>query len=114
MMSIKYRNTCSDIEILVKHEESDAVAPYRVNIQSSKNPLSFGNNLASYDSEEQAVKTAEKLCGYYAAAKSNGYYMKGKAFTKPDCEDIEIADVLERDLNEDQFNSLLNRQSIEG
>ncbi|SDS25968.1 hypothetical protein SAMN05444162_1085 [Paenibacillaceae bacterium GAS479] len=112
MMSIKYRNTCSDIEILVKFEESDAAAPFRVNIQSSKNPLSFGNNLASYDTEEQAVKTADQLCSFYSIAKTNGYYMKGKSLTKPDCEDIPVSDVLERNLTDEQFTQLLNKQSI--
>lgn len=112
MMSIKYRNTCSDIEILVKYEESDAAAPYRVNIQSSKNPLSFGNILASCDNEAEAVKMADQLCGFYAMAKTNGYYMKGKNLTKADCDDIAVSEVLRQNLTDDQFMQMLNRQSV--
>ncbi|MGK9250811.1 MULTISPECIES: hypothetical protein [Paenibacillus] len=112
MMTIKYRNTCSDIEILVKHEESDSVAPYRVNIQSSKNPLSFGNNLASSTSEEAAVKIADQLCSFYSIARKNGYYLKGKSFTKADCPEIPVSEVLEDDMTEQQFSEKLQSQSV--
>ncbi|WP_148505190.1 hypothetical protein [Paenibacillus beijingensis] len=107
MMTIKYRNTCFDIEILVKYEPSDAAAPYRVNVQSAKNPLSFGNTLAVADSEEKAVKMAEQLCGFYAKAREKGYYLKGKVFVKPDHPDISAGEVLENNLSGEELDLML-------
>lgn len=106
-MTIKYRNSCFDLAIIVKYEPSDPEAAYHVNVQSAKNPLSFGNTLTKAETEEKAVEMAEQLCSFYTKARGKGYYLKGKLFVKPDHPDIAVNEVLKNNLSGEELDLML-------
>jgi len=106
MMTTDLRIPCFDSEIIVKRtgEEEEA---FIVSIQGTKNPLAFGNELGSFMTEEQAIRSANKFCAFYSQAREKGYYLKKDAFVKPDYEDISVAQVMGSDSSEEELGSLL-------
>jgi hypothetical protein len=108
-MTIKHRIPCFDSEIIVKQAEDNETA-FHVNIQSSKNPLGFGNTLGTFETEDLAVEMSERLCSFYSIAREHGYYLKSDVFMKPDEEEIPVSMVLDGSKTPDQIRSLI-RQS---
>lgn len=104
-MAIKHRIPCFDSEILVV--ECTGEGAYQVSIQSSKNPLSTGNQVGKYPSEEQAVQKSGQFCSFYKAAREKGYYLKADSFVKPDYDDIPVSLLMEARLNADDFHALI-------
>ncbi|GGG09092.1 hypothetical protein [Paenibacillus abyssi] len=109
-MTIKYRISCFDSEILVKETKEDGTPAFQVSIQHAANPLGFGNVLASYATEDQAILQANQFCRFYTKAKEQGYYLQSDCFVKPDKRDIPVSDVLENCNSEEDINRLLEVQ----
>jgi|SRR4051794_10211964 hypothetical protein len=107
-MTIKHRIPCFDSEIIVKHCEDDELA-FHVNIQSSKNPLAFGNILGAYETEDQAVRMSEQFCQFYTIARENGYYLKSDSFVKADEADIPVSSVLASSQTVEQLRFLIKQ-----
>jgi len=105
-MTVRYVLNCYNTTITVKQED-DSLGQYDVNIQSNNSPFGSGNTLYSAHTEEQAVRIANQLCAFYSMARENGYYLKGKAFTKPDRRDILAEEVLMFERSDDDMHALL-------
>ena len=106
MMATDIRIPCFDSEIIVKRS-AEQEGSFAVSIQGTANPLAFGNELATFPTEEQAADQARHFCAFYAKARERGYYLKDHAFVKPDFEDIDVSVVFQSDLTEEQKVALL-------
>lgn len=91
-MTIKHRIPCFDSELLVREIGE---AAYELAIQSSSNPLGFGNALHVFTRLEDAAAAAERFCRLYTAARGQGYYLKEHTFIKPGREGIDIPALLQ-------------------
>ncbi|WP_234340179.1 hypothetical protein [Gorillibacterium timonense] len=102
---IKHRIKCFDSELLVRESGE---ASYELTIQSSSNPLGFGNALHTFKSCDEAVRAAEHFCGLYTAAREKGYYLREKSFIKPDREKIEVSSLLLTGMAVEEFAATLS------
>lgn len=105
-MTVHYLLNCYNMKIIVKQVEGEG-GQYNVNIQSNNNPLSFGNTLYTASSKEKAIRVADQLCTFYSMARMNGYHLQGKAFLKPDTDEILAEYVLMRDRSRDELHAML-------
>lgn len=102
---IKHRIKCFDSELLVRENGKTS---YELAIQSSSNPLGFGNTLHTFKSLEEGLEAAERFCKLYTAAREKGYYLKEKSFTKPDREKIEVSSLFLTGMAVEEFAAHLS------
>jgi hypothetical protein len=105
-MAVKHKLKCFDSEILVV-SENDADS-FQVNIQSTANPLGFGNTIDTYDTEQKAIEAAAHFCQAYTIAREKGYYLEDKHFTKGGKEErIPVNEIIHSKRSVQQFVSNL-------
>ncbi|WP_168122530.1 hypothetical protein [Paenibacillus sp. HB172176] len=112
-MTVKYRVSCFDSELIVKQMEEECKSKFQLGIQHGKNPLGFGNKIAVFDNEEEAVQSANQFCHFYTKAKESGYQFKSIHFVKKDKPEILIADVLHRAWTDEEIEALLGRTTMQ-
>ncbi|MCZ8519696.1 MULTISPECIES: hypothetical protein [Paenibacillus] len=105
-MTVKHSIKCSGSEVLVRETPEKQ---YILAIQSTTNPLGFGNVLETFTDKEEAIRSAELFCRSLSAAKERGYYLENGHFVKPERERIPVAACFHEGQTEEGWIEQLSR-----